>query len=195
MTISTPDLSPAERFARLIDRLRRAVADHGTLRRIAPGLLLLISARLAQINAQVAALVTRIAAGRYRRRPDRRVPATSARRRRPQPSPLPRTRAWLGQLIPETRALASYLQHLIDEPEMAALLDAAPQLRRLLRPLNAMLGLRPPAQPAAAPQAAGAAAARRPPPWVTPPLPPSHRPVPAPVPSLLSGSIPLRKPC
>ena len=189
MTIPTSDLPPAERFARLIDRLRRAVADHGTLRRIAPGLLLLISARLALINARVAALFTRIAAGRYRPSPDRRSPA-AAPRRRPQPSPLPRTRAWLGQLIPETRALAGHLQHLLDEPEMAALLDAAPQLRRLLRPLHAMLGLRPPAPPPA-----GVAAAPRPPPRVTPPLPFIHRPVPAPVPSLLSGSIPLRKPC
>jgi hypothetical protein len=56
-------------------------------------------------------------------------------------------------LVPEAAASGSQLQHLLADPEMAALAAAGPQLGRLLRPLCRALGVTPP-------------------PYLTPPPPP-----------------------
>ncbi len=68
------------------------------------------------------------------------------------------------RLVPQTASGASQLQHLLAEPEMAALIAAAPQMGRILRPLCRMLGVRPPPglrapPPARAPAPASPAAA------------------------------------
>src|SRR6185312_11003612 len=52
--------------------------------------------------------------------------------------------AWLIRLGGyKAAAYGSLLQHLLADPEMAALIAAAPQLGRVLRPLCRMLGIDP----------------------------------------------------
>jgi hypothetical protein len=46
--------------------------------------------------------------------------------------------------VPEAAAAGSQLRHLLADPEMAALIEAAPQMGRLLRPLCRSLGVRLP---------------------------------------------------
>jgi hypothetical protein len=53
--------------------------------------------------------------------------------------------------VPEAAAFGAQLQHLLADPEMAALVAAAPQAGRVLRPLCRMLGVRPPPGPLAPP--------------------------------------------
>jgi hypothetical protein len=56
--------------------------------------------------------------------------------------PIPTTHAWLVRTLHhEAAAYASQLSHLLAEPGVSELLDAAPTARRLLRPLCRMLGL------------------------------------------------------
>ncbi len=147
-----PSPAPAERLAGIILDLCAAVAARGGGRdRLAGPLVVLIWTRLRRIAAQVAALAGRIAAGRHRHYPARRPPRRPAAPRRRTPPVLPHGFAWLLPLVPfEAAGRASQLRHLLAEPDMAALLDATPQMRRLLRPLCHMLGVRLPPPPAAA---------------------------------------------
>src|SRR5579859_4017940 len=108
-------------------------------------LALLILDRIRGIAQRFARLATRIGAGKYMPR----RPAAAPRRRtapRPcRPNPLPQGFAWLIKLVPEAAVYGSQLQFLFADPEMAALLEAAPaSLRRPLRSLCRMLGVTPP---------------------------------------------------
>ena len=144
-----PPLTPPERFAAILDGLCQAVARRGGGRdRLAGPLVILIWTRLRRIAAQVVALLARIETGRHRRHPARRPPrypeGHPAAPRRHSPPVLPHGFAWLLPLVPcEAAGYASQLRYLLAEPEMAVLLDAAPQMRRLLRPLCRMLGVAP----------------------------------------------------
>ncbi len=185
MTPSTP----AAHLAGIIDLLCRTVAAQIKGGRLAGPLIILIWSRLRRLGTRFAALDARVQAGTLR--------ATAAARRRaapraarPRPPPvLPRRFAWLIRLVPESAAGASQLQYLLAGPEMAALVAAAPQAGRILRPLCHMLGLRPPAILAlpppdrrAAPACpAGADPARPIPP---PPEPPPRPKAPTPAPPI-----------
>ena len=62
------------------------------------------------------------------------------------PAPAPRVRmphrhAWLIRLVQPTAQVAGHLDVILAMPEMIALLAAAPQLGRVLRPLYRMLGV------------------------------------------------------
>ena len=107
-------------------------------------LLILLWSGLQHVSRRLAALAARAAAGRALTR--RRVaPLTPARRAPTAPFPrLPHKFAWLVRLVPEAACYGSQLRHLLSEPEMAALLAASPQARRLLRPLCRMLAVEPP---------------------------------------------------
>ncbi|MBV8520815.1 MAG: hypothetical protein JOY71_01565, partial [Acetobacteraceae bacterium] len=61
----------------------------------------------------------------------------------PQPYRLPRKLGWLIPLVPGTAAYAGQVQHLLADPEMAALLAGSPQAGHILRPLCRMLGIQP----------------------------------------------------
>jgi len=179
---SPATLSPAERFACILDGLCSAVAARGGGRdRLAGPLVVLIWSRLRRIAAQVAALAARIAAGRQRRYPARRPPRPAPRRAAQRK--LPHSPAWLLALVPQAAGYGSQLQHLLAEPEFAALVDAAPQMRRLLRPLCRMLGVRRPAAPALPPRPAEPGAGARPPAGFPPPPapPPPRREEPTPL--------------
>jgi hypothetical protein len=108
-------------------------------------LALLILDRIRTINQAFARLAERIRAGTYI---PRRPPDTPRQRAGPHPrkkNPLPQGFAWLVKLVPETAVYGSQLQVLFADPEMAALLAAAPApLGRPLRSLCWMLGVRPP---------------------------------------------------
>jgi len=170
-----------------MEGLCQAVAARGGgWDRLAGPLVVLIWTRLRRIAAQVAALAARIAAGRQRRYPVRR-PVRPAPRR-PAERKLPHGPAWLLRLVPQASGYGSQLQHLLAEPEMAALIEAAPQMRRLLRPLCRMLGVRPP--PAPRPPPPAPAAVR--PPAVRPPAAPVHPP--ESTPSAPPGPAPVRAP-
>ena len=147
MTATAP-FSPTDRFALVIEGLLRSVA--GSHRRLAGPLILLICKRLRRIAAGFAAVAAQVGSGTLRA-------ASSRAERRPLPgggaparrawsaagAPLPRGFAWLLRLVPEGAAYGSQLQALLSEPEMAALISAAPQIGRLLRPLCRMLAVEP----------------------------------------------------
>jgi hypothetical protein len=131
-----------------------------------------IAGRILAIKQSVARLAARIAAGTY-------APRRFARRRSPgvprprPPDTLPRTFGWLLPLVPEAVVFRAQLESLLQDPEMAGLLAAAPaSLARPIRSLCWMLRVDPPPilappRPAAPPPAQAAAATpppRRPPP-------------------------------
>ncbi len=180
-----PPPAPAERFATILLWLCRAVAA-----RIAAGLpgplIVLVVRRIHQINQRIARLAARIRAGRYvppRHRAPRRSPTLRRARR---PNPLPHAFGWLLTLVPEAAGYRSQLEHLLRDPEMTALLAAAPAaMARPLRSLCWMLRVSPPPIPTpprpAPPQAAPATAPRasRPPPPPAP-FPTAFAPMPPP---------------
>ena len=154
MNPATP-LAPAERFSRILDLLCRAIAARSARRWGVPGplaapLALLIWARLRRLAARFTRLAARLEAARLEpapppaaRRPRSRRPDTPPQ---PRPPPLPRGHAWLVGLVGyEAAGGASQMQHLLSEPDMAALIAADPRrMGRLLRPLCRMLGIAPP---------------------------------------------------
>ncbi len=149
--------APAERFACLVEGLCRAIAARGAASGPALPLLLLVWSRLRRLAARFARLATRLRGGTLP------VPASRLRgpasRRAAVPSPhqprrLPEGFAWLVRLVPQAAASASQLQHLLADPELAAIIAAAPPMGRLLRPLCRMLGVAPPPGLRAAPRAA-----------------------------------------
>ncbi len=70
-------------------------------------------------------------------------PQPTSRRDQP-PLRLPRGHAWLVRLIQRTAQFGGPIEALINSPEGAALLAAAPQAGRIFRPLCRMLGIDPP---------------------------------------------------
>jgi hypothetical protein len=168
-----PPRSPAERFAAILLCLSLAVGKrtgwglHGWV-------IALITDRLRGIKQRFARISTLIREGRYilRRRATGPRPKTAARP--PGPNKLPRKFGWLVPLIPEATCYGSQLEHLFRDPEMAAIMEAAPvSLGRPLRSLCRMLGVRPP-PPVALPVKPRKPRVRRP----KPPEPPLHPPHP-----------------
>ncbi|HEX3347032.1 MAG TPA: hypothetical protein VHS58_02890 [Acetobacteraceae bacterium] len=136
---------PAGRFAWIMRALREAVAARH--RFIPQPLLFLIHARLGGIAQRFASIAAKVQAGTLR--PPRVRPALRQPSPR-QPSPrkpyerLPRRFAWLSPLVPgDAVGLGLNLVQLLGEPGMQALLKAAPQLTRILRPLCRMLAAEP----------------------------------------------------
>jgi len=105
--------------------------------------MVLLWTRLRRVSHRLAALAARAAAGRAL---TRRYVAPLAPIRQAPAAPFPRLPhkfAWLVRLVPEAASSGSQLRHLLAEPEMAALVAASPQARRLLRPLCRMLAVEP----------------------------------------------------
>ncbi len=178
--------SPADRLALIIEGLRRAVAAQIAGRRLAGPFIILICSRLGRLAGRFTRLAARVSAGTAgpRRRAASRQPS---KRPRPAYQRLPRRFAWLLPLVPgEAAAYGSQLQHLLADPEMAALIAAAPQAGRILRPLCRMLGVRlPPSlrQPSLRQPGPREPNLRQPPPPAPPATPPrSRRPAPGPAP-------------
>ncbi len=133
---------PAARCATILSWLCAAIAARAAKQASTRPLLVHLWGALRRLSGRLERLAARVHAGRLpaphpasrKRRPDR------PRASRPR---LPTGFAWLVRLAPETAPYGTQLQALLDEPEMTALLEAAPQAGRLLRPLCRMLGVRP----------------------------------------------------
>jgi len=139
---------PAERLATLLLSLVRAVDSRRLTGRLATPLFILIFNRIRGIKQIFGRLAARIAAGRFSARRVTERPRAEQPRAKPPSrakNPLPRGVAWLIKLVPEAAAHASRLRSLLADPEMLALLAAAPApMRRPLRSLCHMLGVEPP---------------------------------------------------
>ena len=137
--------TPAERFTALIAWLTKAVADMSGGDRLSYSLIGHIIDRLRTLKWRVLRIAARVQAGTYvpRRYPAERKPATVTQPKKP--SNLPTKFGWLLPLVPDAIGYRSQLQNLLNNPEMAALVAAAPtSLAQPLRSLCHMLGLRPP---------------------------------------------------
>jgi hypothetical protein len=105
--------------------------------------------RLRGIKLTFARLAARIDAGIFVPRRSAKRPQTAQKPR--AKNPLPQSPAWLIKLVPDAAASASQLRFLLADPEMAALLAAAPaSASRPIRSLCRMLGVEiPPILPPA----------------------------------------------
>jgi len=161
----------------IVAGLQKAAAARAGRDHAAAPLVMLLWTRLARLTARFDALVARLAAGhspagrpaapaRPCTRSARKAPAAGLR--------LPRGRAWLIRLLPgEAASYGCQLQALLADPQMAALLAAAPEAGRILRPLCRLLAITPEGL-LALPSAAGKPAPKpRPAKPAPPPEPPS----------------------
>ena len=136
--------SPPERMATILQWLTRAVVAMMGGERLPLLLIAQIADRLRRINQRFSEFAARVRDGRYTPRP-----AALPRRRPGQPppprNPLPQKFGWLLPLVPDAIGYRSQLEHLFRDPEMAALMEAAPTaMRRPLRSLCWMLGVTAP---------------------------------------------------
>ena len=137
-----------------------AVAARGGRGGLAGPLVILIWGRLSRMAVRFARLTARVAAGTAA--PRRRAsPRKATARPRPPYQRLSRRFAWLPPVVPGAAAYGSQLQYLMADPEMAALIAAAPQMGRILRPLCRLLGVRPPPGLIAPPSARSAPCPRK----------------------------------
>jgi hypothetical protein len=188
----SPPLSPAAGFAIILRCLTQAVAAMSGGDRLTYRVIGLIADRIRVIKQRFARLAARLAAGTYR--PRRFTPRRQPAQRRPRPpNPLPSHFGWLQPLVPEAVQFRAQLENLLRDPQMEALMAAAPaSMARALRPLCWMLRLPPPpvlarSRPAAPPPEARPAAGTAPPakaaesaalrPPTSPPCPPRARPL------------------
>jgi hypothetical protein len=160
-----PQIRPqAERFAALLMCVTQAVASRTGWALSAP-LIALIATRLRTIKWRFLRLAARIGAGTYiPRAPSAQPRAKAADRPRPAPprDKLPRKFGWLRPLIPEAVMFAGMLDALLREPDMVALMEAAPAaMCRPIRSICRMLGVPPPPILAPPPRRKPAPRARR----------------------------------
>ena len=188
----TPPPTPAERFADILWYLAQAVAAQ-TGWGLSLSLIALIITRIRETKQAFARLAARIAAGTYaprRRSGPPRPPAV--RKPRPPPNPLLRKFGWLLPLVPPAVVFGGQLDSLLRDPEMAALLAAAPvSLRRPLRSLCWMLRVEPP-KILARPARPARPRTPRPPRPRREPLPPYRPPTPPDAPAWMQNWPPSR---
>jgi hypothetical protein len=150
MSTPPPFPSAAERFAMMFRWLIPAISAMSGGGRLSHFLIGLLSQRLILIRQRVAEIFERIEAGTYQpRQPAAKSGEATAPARRPPPpkTPLPNSFGWLLPIVPYCAAGSAnqYLHQLFEDAEMRALLAAAPTaLRRPLRSLCWMLGVKPP---------------------------------------------------
>ena len=138
--------TPAERFASILWYLAQAVVTRSAFGLSQP-LINLIITRIRDAKQAFARLAARIDAGTYapRRRASTPPRPPAVQKPRPPPNPLARKFGWLLPLVPGAVVFGGQLDSLLRDPEMAALLAAAPvSLRRPLRSLCWMLRVEPP---------------------------------------------------
>ena len=138
-----PQPTAAERIARFLLHLIQGVAARSGAGLPFP-LIALIGNRIRLIKQRIARLAARVAGGTYA--PRRSGPRRESENPKPrQPCKLPQKFGWLLPLVPDAVVWRSQLERLLGDPEVAALLAAAPaSLGRPLRSLCWMLLLRPP---------------------------------------------------
>ena len=131
-------------FTAIFTGLQAAIAVVAARERALTVLLVAVWGRIGRISTRLERLIALWRAGMLPkpRAPHGRVPGASGGKPR---SPLPITPAWLLVAVREAAPFAAGLEHLLSEAECEEFLAAAPQARRLLRPLCRMLGVGVPA--------------------------------------------------
>ena len=147
ITFPTPNPTAPTRFSALVNYLATTVAGETGANRIPLALFLLIRLRLGELIMRFQRAAFRVRDGLYLPRPDSPTPRKSPTQKAPrQPSKLPIQFGWLGRLIPDSGQPRGYLNRLLGDPEMMALLEAGPPaMVRSVRSLCWMMGLTPPA--------------------------------------------------
>ena len=143
----TTTTSLGERLAITIAGLYAIVAPTMIFEPARVAFWVLVLNRLNRMVGRLDRLVAHFRAGTLpTKRPSRaRHPRPQPTSRRDQPPlRLPRGHAWLVRLIQRTAQFGGPIEALINSPEGAALLAAAPQAGRIFRPLCRMLGIDPP---------------------------------------------------
>jgi hypothetical protein len=143
----THPMSPADRFTCTIETLLKVVAGLGHRRRMHGPLVVAIWGRIRRLSNRFLRFWALYQAGKLRPPRVRARPAAPRPQRLPRPVSLlpPQRFYWLAKLIQETAGFGVMLGDLLrTEPEIEAMVRAAPQTGRVLRPLCAMLGLAPP---------------------------------------------------
>jgi len=148
----TPTTALADAFFSIVERLWNGIAAEAQERRLYAPLTVAIGGRLQRLADRFTSLVARFNAGKLRlpdpARPALPRPTAAAPRTRWAPdadSRLPGAFGWVQRLLPESSVWpATALGLLVEQPEVADLMAAAPQAGRILRPLCHMLGIRPP---------------------------------------------------
>ncbi len=136
--MSSPSLT--HRLAPWIEQLRKLIAHHAGLNRALAPVVLILWGRLGRMLARLASLESRWRSGTLRAprprapRPARATPAA------PRPR-LPGAQGWLPRLIPHTGSFHDTVANLLADPDTLALLAAAPQAGRILRPLARMFAI------------------------------------------------------
>ena len=127
----------------IVQGLRDAIAAHAARNRTAVAVAWLVWPYLHRLAVRLTALAARARAGRVMvvTRATGRVRVVPLVQRL-RPPCLPQGFGWLARLAPSILPLRSQVCHLLRDPELAALLAAAPQAARLLRPLCRMLGIK-----------------------------------------------------
>ncbi len=139
--VSSPVLLPtiSGAFASLVRNMGRTVGDIMFRDRSTAPFLALLHLRLCGLIARFAAIAARAEAGTLRGPRKcgggRRTGAARV------PGPLPTGFHWLGKLVVEANGFGWQLEQMVlNDPEMMALLDVAPQAGRILRSVFWMVG-------------------------------------------------------
>jgi hypothetical protein len=154
-------LPPAERCARILVGARQVVGGYGFRGAMTWALFDWIIRRFNRAARRIEALAAQLAAGTLRLRASpRRTPRRGTAPPPPPAAPtappppwrhLPHRPAWLLRMVRDAEhircnlaAHRSQLEHLLNQPDMAELIRAAPPIGRELRPICRMLGVQPP---------------------------------------------------
>jgi hypothetical protein len=147
VTQAAPTQPAPERFASILFWLMHAVGAMSGGDRLSNFIIGCINIRLLRIKSRIAEIVAGIRAGTFApRRPSSAEPPSRPGRPPPQ-NPLPNRFGWLLPMVANNAAAAanSQLHMLLQDPEMQALMAAAPAaMRRPLRSLCWMLAVEPP---------------------------------------------------
>lgn len=158
-------------LAVIVQGLCRQVAAHIARDRAAGPWIVLVWSRISRIGQRFSRIHALYLAGTLPK-PRRSYRLTKPRAPAKRPKlVLPAHGPWLLQKIPETALYGGELRQMLDDPQMPALLAAAPQLHRILRPLCLMMGVEPPPRPERTPPPAEPTATTDP---ATPSLPPKR---------------------
>jgi hypothetical protein len=143
--------SLADRFTWLLEGLLKVIGTDAHQRRMEAALAWAAWNRVRLLGERLIALIARARAGRLRaarRTPHPDPPAQGGRERSAADAAhqvLPRAFGWITRALPATVQWAGVLAWLLRDPEVAALVEKAPQQAgRILRPLCHLLGVKAP---------------------------------------------------